>query len=73
MNVFSYQDLLSWAYQIAKGMEYLANKRVIHGDLAARNILLAENNVVKIGDFGLARNVYSNPNYKKTSSVNTFS
>ena len=29
----NFQDLLSWGYQIAKGMEYLASKRVIHGDL----------------------------------------
>ena len=50
-------------------MEHLANKRVIHGDLAARNILLAENNVIKICDFGLAKNIYSDPNYHKKSSV----
>ena len=52
-------------------MEHLANKRVIHGDLAARNILLAENNVIKICDFGLAKNIYSDPNYQKKSSVRT--
>ena len=63
------QDLLSWSYQIARGMEHLANKRVIHGDLAARNILLAENNVIKICDFGLAKNIYSDPNYHKKSIV----
>ena len=33
MFVLNFQDLLSWGYQIAKGMEYLASKRVIHGDL----------------------------------------
>ncbi len=64
-----FQDLLSWSYQIARGMEHLASRKVVHGDLAARNILLAENNVVKICDFGLARNVYSDPNYHKTSNV----
>lgn len=63
------QDLLSWSYQVARGMEHLANKRVIHGDLAARNILLSENNVIKICDFGLAKNIYSDPNYHKKSNV----
>jgi serine/threonine protein kinase len=50
-------------------MEHLANRKVVHGDLAARNVLLAEGNVVKICDFGLARNVYADPNYHKTSNV----
>ena len=36
-------------------MEYLSSKRVMHGDLACRNILLAADNVVKICDFGLAK------------------
>ena len=30
----------------------------MHGDLAARNVLLAKNNVVKICDFGLGRKDY---------------
>ncbi|XP_012350055.1 vascular endothelial growth factor receptor 1 isoform X3 [Apis florea] len=59
------QDLLSWAFQVARGMEYLSQRKVLHGDLAARNILLAENNVVKICDFGLAKTMYKDNNYKK--------
>ncbi|XP_039294536.1 vascular endothelial growth factor receptor 1 isoform X2 [Nilaparvata lugens] len=61
------QDLLCWSFQIARGMEYLANRKVLHGDLAARNILLAENNIVKICDFGLSKNMYAydNTNYYK--------
>jgi len=39
--------------------------QVLHGDLAARNILLTEDNVVKICDFGLAKSMYNNSNYKK--------
>ncbi|XP_018563845.1 vascular endothelial growth factor receptor 1-like [Anoplophora glabripennis] len=59
------KDLLAWAFQVARGMHYLASRKVLHGDLAARNILLADNNVVKICDFGLAKSMYKNDNYKK--------
>ncbi|XP_014228085.1 vascular endothelial growth factor receptor kdr-like isoform X1 [Trichogramma pretiosum] len=61
------QDLLLWAFQVARGMEYLCKRKVLHGDLAARNILLAENNVVKICDFGLAKSMYKDENYQKKS------
>ncbi|XP_076383505.1 vascular endothelial growth factor receptor 1-like [Megalopta genalis] len=61
------QDLLSWAFQVARGMEYLGQRRILHGDLAARNILLADDNVVKISDFGLAKSLYKEEMYKKNS------
>ena len=46
-------------------MDYLAGKKVLHGDLACRNILLAADNVVKICDFGLAKDMYKTDNYRK--------
>ncbi|XP_072262332.1 vascular endothelial growth factor receptor 2 isoform X2 [Pyxicephalus adspersus] len=62
-NQLSMEDLISYSFQVARGMEYMASRKCIHRDLAARNILLAENNVVKICDFGLARDVYKDPDY----------
>ena len=65
----STRDLISWSFQIARGMDYLASKKVLHGDLAARNILLAEDGVVKVADFGLARQLYQEYDYKKQGRV----
>uniref|UniRef100_A0A2C9LLZ4 Protein kinase domain-containing protein n=2 Tax=Biomphalaria glabrata TaxID=6526 RepID=A0A2C9LLZ4_BIOGL len=49
------RTLLSFALQIGHGLEHLADTKIVHRDVAARNILLFEHNVVKISDFGLAR------------------
>lgn len=39
--------------------------KILHGDLAARNILLAEENIIKICDFGLAKSMYNKEYYRK--------
>uniref|UniRef100_A0A8C5M3F9 receptor protein-tyrosine kinase n=1 Tax=Leptobrachium leishanense TaxID=445787 RepID=A0A8C5M3F9_9ANUR len=62
-NNISMVDLISYSFQVARGMEYMASRKCIHRDLAARNILLSDNNVVKICDFGLARDIYKDPDY----------
>eukprot|EP00058_Branchiostoma_floridae_P012302 XP_002597790.1 hypothetical protein BRAFLDRAFT_217431 [Branchiostoma floridae] len=47
------------ARQIARGMDHIARFRYVHGDLAARNVLVGEHLIVKISDFGLAEDIYS--------------
>uniref|UniRef100_A0A6Q2XGG8 receptor protein-tyrosine kinase n=1 Tax=Esox lucius TaxID=8010 RepID=A0A6Q2XGG8_ESOLU len=62
------RELVSAAYQVARGMAYLASQKCIHRDLAARNVLVTEDNVMKIADFGLARDIHHIDYYKKTTN-----
>uniref|UniRef100_H3BBF2 Tyrosine-protein kinase n=1 Tax=Latimeria chalumnae TaxID=7897 RepID=H3BBF2_LATCH len=53
-------QLVDMAAQIAAGMAYIERMNYIHRDLRAANILVGENLVCKIADFGLARLIEDN-------------
>lgn len=45
--------------EICQGLAYIHKKEIIHRDLKPENIFLTESDVVKIGDFGLCRQLGS--------------
>lgn len=54
---------LSSASSVSQGMYYLEEQRIVHRNLAARNILLKSDFVVQIADYGIADLFY--PDNKK--------
>lgn len=58
-----------YAAEIVSVSHSVISTQVLHGDLAARNLLLAEGNVIKISDFGLSRDMYKKEIYTKQGDV----
>ncbi|XP_044511906.1 serine/threonine-protein kinase STY46-like isoform X1 [Mangifera indica] len=54
-NVLKLSQLLRFAIDICKGMEYLHQNNIIHRDLKTANLLMDTQKVVKVADFGVAR------------------
>ena len=59
------REVVQMAIEISDGMSYLSVKKIVHRDLAARNCMVSHDVVVKVGDFGMARDIYETEYYRK--------
>eukprot|EP00731_Ephydatia_muelleri_P021034 Em0013g761a len=60
------EDIVTFALQIASGLQHLESMEIVHCDLAARNILISDGFVLKISDFGMARDISGKSYYQKS-------
>ncbi|KAL4479473.1 hypothetical protein ABPG72_011795 [Tetrahymena utriculariae] len=47
--------ILQWFIQICSALSFIHSKKVIHRDIKSSNIFLTKSNCVKIGDFGISK------------------
>ncbi|CAL8099243.1 unnamed protein product [Orchesella dallaii] len=58
-------QILRMAAEIADGMTYIHKNKLVHRDLAARNCMVGEDLCVKVGDFGMTKEVIQSDYYRK--------
>ena len=47
-------ERLTYCAQVLQGLQYISTRRIVHRDIAARNVLLDSTMTCKISDFGVA-------------------
>ena len=66
---FSEAEATEIAIQVCRGLEAAWRKNIIHRDIKPSNIMIAQNGVVKIADFGLAKSLDAT---KKLTQTNMY-
>ncbi|XP_061830730.1 ephrin type-A receptor 6-like isoform X1 [Nerophis lumbriciformis] len=70
---FTVLQLVGMMRGVAAGMAYLSEMGYVHRDLAARNILVDQNLVCKVSDFGMSRVMGEDAEAAYTATVNFYS
>ena len=50
----SVSERLTYCAQVLQGLQYISTRRIVHRDVASRNVLLDSTMVCKVSDFGMA-------------------
>uniref|UniRef100_A0A7N0UYU2 cyclin-dependent kinase n=1 Tax=Kalanchoe fedtschenkoi TaxID=63787 RepID=A0A7N0UYU2_KALFE len=67
-TLFSDSEVRNWCYQVFQGLAYMHHRGYFHRDLKPENLLVSKD-LLKIADFGLAREIASEPPYTEYVST----
>ncbi|ESQ55462.1 hypothetical protein EUTSA_v10027028mg [Eutrema salsugineum] len=67
-KLFSEADIRNWCFQVFQGLSYMHQRGYFHRDLKPENLLVSKD-IIKIADFGLAREVNSSPPFTEYVST----
>ncbi|GLI70234.1 hypothetical protein VaNZ11_015018 [Volvox africanus] len=63
---FSEDEIMFWFVQVVLALYHVHGKHVLHRDLKSQNIFIGEGNLLKLGDFGIARVLNSDTELART-------
>ncbi|KAF3795961.1 Cyclin-dependent kinase F-4 [Nymphaea thermarum] len=67
-KLFSEAEVRNWCFQVFHALAYMHQQGYFHRDLKPENLLVTKD-IIKIADFGLAREVFSKPPYTEYVST----
>ncbi|PSR91717.1 Cyclin-dependent kinase [Actinidia chinensis var. chinensis] len=67
-QLFSEAEVRNWCFQVFQGLAYTHQRGYFHRDLKPENLLVSKD-IIKIADFGLAREINSQPPYTEYVST----
>lgn len=64
---FPETQILEWFTQLCFALKYIHGQNILHRDLKTQNIFLGKDDVIKLGDFGIARMLNSTLDHAQTT------
>ena len=55
LNYWGEDHLLNWFTQMCLALKHVHDRKILHRDLKSQNVFLTKNDMIKLGDFGIAK------------------
>eukprot|EP00900_Chrysochromulina_parva_P010897 jgi/Chrpa1/19809/Chrysochromulina_OHIO_Genome00007009-RA len=63
---FEEEEVFDWFLQIGMALEFIHSKMILHRDIKPSNVFLTKRNLVKLGDFGIAKQMDDTSDFAQT-------